>query len=983
MPLSIEDQYQVALGAWQSGDFDLMSRVLTDPGTVTPKDQQTMAEQLGLKGGFLSAAVNVVSDPTVWIAALLSRRFPTSQYLRGAIPHRFIGTANEFTGLSTVARTVEGFFRGTNISKLIGLKMRREGEVTQIGNKIFDLIERRANWKEEMPVVSLLMEGRNPAGATPELRQLSDQLRGHMNDLWKFLQKTHKVSGGFEDQAYITRATSRPFTPREAPRFLRDYLPHIPLTGNESTLTLSGSDALKKFARSRSAQAMQLSGQNPAGVWELGADDRLTSNFHRYQNFLSSVQGQVFNGRLFRRHRLSPVLETPEGKELFITDLNVILQRYVHSVARTYSLNAPLTQRERMLASTLIEDASGQVVRKFPTSEPIIAQIVNQGLDASSNGQYIRQGIPGTKRVLERLDLAGVNHPSLGALKTLVRNVMGLNGEDEILFGNLFNGIRSRVSGLRGVLGQKGSARLEDAMSTLQRRQRDRDLMNRVTSYFYATTLGINPLSTLKNLFQPALTTVPSIGLGSTLEGYRVLKQRVPRYAREFIHQKGLLASKNIPWAEKLNAALERAFNKTFPELSRYGIRADPRAFELDERALITDVSGKARFRNFDAYMKFLLQPFTQAELSNQVVTFYGGKAALRKALRRGEIELPALPPGAKAGETSLTGFLDDFLNEESAALVNSTQFRPGPGSRTVLQSHLPPPFRMFTSFPVRLVNHFAESTVRGALTDAQLKQAGVLRKLTGGRNVGTLARTYLTGKVVTDGLREGLGVDMSDALGITGSISNIAPSGQLFYPLPVPPLPGVLFSLASFATTRDPKELQPMILPFELESKVPIPKTLVPGGIAVSRVFRALRQYRPDMGGFVDENERLMFRGDTTDLIMGMLGIPLEKERRMRNDIERLNDTRVRMNRVRRRYATAVRNYDTAEMNRLEQGFREEFPDFGELQLTRQDRRRYDEQARLTAVQRAIRSIGKRASFLEADIYASDPDLIAQPGGF
>ena len=100
MPLTLQEQLDVATTSLVSGDFDLMAKMFLDPDTVSFAEQRSTAEKLGMKRGFLSAAVNIVSDPTVWIALLLSRHFPTSSFLKGTIPHRFIGAANEFTGLS-------------------------------------------------------------------------------------------------------------------------------------------------------------------------------------------------------------------------------------------------------------------------------------------------------------------------------------------------------------------------------------------------------------------------------------------------------------------------------------------------------------------------------------------------------------------------------------------------------------------------------------------------------------------------------------------------------------------------------------------------------------------------------------------------------------------------------------------------------------------------------------------------------------------
>lgn len=960
---SLADQLDIAMHGVTFGDMELMNRVLQYPDTISPVENQTAAERLGVKGGFLSAITNLAVDPTVWVATLLSRKFPTKHFLTGAIPQRFIGAHNEFSGLSTVARTSEGFFRGTHVPNLISLKMRREAEALKIGNRIFDRISHRRNWEQEMPIVSMLLEGQNPAGASPDLRDLAAGIRGDMNDLWQLLGKTHKVSGGF-DQNGVARGTSRPFAPGEAPKFLRDYLPHIPLLGPESTFTLGGKEALDKFGKSKRAQAIGLGKVNPADVWKLNRDNTVTSDFSAYQNFMDKVGAQVYSPRIFKRQRHGIKLQSSEGAGLFVTDLNVILQKYIHSVARTYSLNAPLSSQERALASILKPDGT----RSMPTSEPVLVQVLNQGLDATG-GTFARQQVAGTNNFEQRLQPHTVNAPTLGALKSLVRNLKGSQAEDEILFGNMFNSIRNKVSNTVGrVMKRDKMAQVEGAISSLEAQQKDRRLSNRIVSFFYSTTLGLNPLSSIKNLFQPLLTTAPAIGVGPTLAGYKVLRERLPAYAQNFRHQHRMMKNNpSIGAASRINLALEKAHAETFPELAKTGIRFDPRAFEVDETALITDPFGNKRFRNYDDYMKLLLQTFTQTEGANQVVSFYGARDALYKAGRQGLMDFPDGVP------------VDDFISFQAADTVRATQFVPGPGSKTVLQSMVPAPLRMFTSFPIRLGNFFAESTVRGALADKQLQDAGFLQRLVGGRNMGTVARTYLLGRGVTEGLRETIGVDMADAVGLTGPYSNIVPSGQMIPVLPMSPVPSLLFGAASYATTRDIKDLQPVELP--IFGEIHWPKTLLPGGIAVTRASRALRRYRPDLGGFTDDDERLMFRGDTTDLALSMLGIPLEKERRMRLDIERLNANRLQIRDFRRKYSVAVRNYDTEGMGQLEQQWAEAFPDFGQLGLSRHDKRRYDQQQRITAVQRMIRTLGKDAAFMENRLYETDPDLIMPEG--
>lgn len=961
MSLPLADQYNLAMSGWHSGNFDLLHKLLVAPDSVTPVEQRDAAADLHAKGGWLNAISNFVMDPTVWLAFFLSKRFPTSSYLKGSVPLRFIGTANEFSGLSLIGRTVEGFFRGTNIPKLTALKMKREAEVITVGNRIFDKLLSRPAWQEEMPIVSLLLEGQRPAGATQELHNLAAEIRSHMDELWQFLGKTQKVTGGIGLDT-ITPAKAEVFPAGEAPKYLRDYLPHIPLLGDESVLTISGKEALQRLSSSRASQLMEVAQAPASSVWSPTPTDRLGSNFAQYQMWLEKAGAEIFNPRLFTRQRYGIPLESEMGKELFVTDLNVILQKYIHSVARTYSLNAPLTDLERSLASSLTE--AGRI---YPTSDPIMVQVINEGLSAAG-AKLARRPVPGTQHIEEYVLPGSMNAPTFGALKTMARSLRGDMEESEILFGNMFNAVRKGVDGVKGALGMKKTLQLEDAISTMERGPKDRDIMNKMTSYFYASTLGLNPLAWIKNLFQPALTTAAAIPMGSTLSGYKVLRERMPSYAREFMHQKELLAASELPMTQRLNLALDKAFHNTFPELAESGVRPDPRAFEMSEGQLIQDqVNGRARFKNFDSYMKFLLQPFTQTETANQVVTFYGAKDALRKAVARGEMEAPVA--GAE---------MEQWLNFESSNLTNALQFKPGPGSRSVLQSFIPAPFRMFSSFPLRLINHFADSTVRGALTAKQMETAGTLEQMFGGRNWGTLARTYLIGKALTTGARAAIGVDLSDSVGLTGTFSNMANSGQLFAPIPVSPFPSAVISLAQYATTRDIKKLHPLIVPGVGE--VPIPKNLIPGGIAISRAARALQMYRPDLGGFVDDNERLMYKADTTDFVLATLGIPLDKDRRMRQDMDRVESMKLRMKKYRREYAVAYRNKDIRSMKDLEGQWQVEFKDFGPLQISRQDLRRYEAQSRLTATSRMIQSMGSQGSFLAGPMYDYDPDLISPP---
>lgn len=974
MPLSLEDQLNVAMGNIATGDIDRLSTLLTDPRTVTPAEQQSIAERLGFHGGILKFIVNTALDPTVWVAAFLSRRFSPKQYVSGMINKRHVGLAKEFTGVSLFTKPVEAPFATGGIPKLQALAMHRQAEVMKIGNQIHQEFDARGMaWKDEMPIVSMLLEGQNAPGATPELRALAQRVRGHFEELWKLGSQSKRIRGGFEGADSITKATAEDWQHTKAPMHLRDYLPHIPnlMGSGPAMVEMDRQAALKRMMSNRAMQAYTVTGTNPANVWQV---DKMSSDFHRYQAFLNDVPSQIWNPRLMRRQRFNIPLQSQLGQSLWITDLNVITQRYVHAMARTYATNVPITPRERMLASWVEAGEDGISRRRYPTSDPIIVQTINQGLE-SVGGKFTQQVVPGTNKIIERYVPGSGSMASVLNLQSLTRAMQGVAREDEIIWGNLYSTARAKIDRRLEAIGVKTPVRdqVASAITAQQRNASYRNGSNGIAGFFYNSTLGLNTWSAIQNLLQPITTTMPSIGIGPTLKGYAELFRRVPRYMSELRNEtRSLRALGNRNPLELFPEASERAFAKAFPELAAEGIKVDPRMFDIDP-ADLTNVGASKRMRTVKALNKLMLQPFTHAEMSNQVVTFFGAKAAIKDMVRTGEYTLPV----NAAGKVIDGADLEQLINFDATQEVNRLQFRPGPGRKSYMQSVLPAPLGMFLTYPTNLYNHFAQSTLRGAMTAKQLETAGFLSKITGGRNMGTIARTMLYGKIAMNGARDVLGVDLSGALGLLSSFRG-AQMGQISSPIPIPPLPQVVYGMASYASTRDTRDLQPLNLPYVGE--IPFPKTLVPAGLAISRLGRAINQFRPDAGGFVDNNERLMYRGDNKDMIMAALGIPLDKARRARNTIDRLQENRSAIRDFRRRYAVKVMAADVEGMRKLQLQYAQQFKDMPPLDVSAKDVRRYQTNAHIPVVQRLARSMGRAGEYLESQIYAYDEDLVAPP---
>ena len=183
--------------------------------------------------------------------------------------------------------------------------------------------------------------------------------------------------------------------------------------------------------------------------------------------------------------------------------------------------------------------------------------------------------------------------------------------------------------------------------------------------------------------------------------------------------------------------------------------------------------------------------------------------------------------------------------------------------------------------------------------------------------------------------------------------------------------------TVSAFAN-RDIKALNPMVLPGGIT--IPVPKTLFPAGIGLSRLFRAMNQWRPDLGGIVDDDERLLFKSDAPDAIMQMLGIPLEKMRRERRALERLHSNRQVSRDLGRKFRLAASNFDFKGMDRVQRRYRAAFPDMPPMTVSSRELVRFNDSRRITRVQRMLRTLPAAFRTMESDIFDMDQDLIVGP---
>lgn len=977
MSLGMYDRFQAGVGSWATGDVDVLSKMFVSPESITVDEARPIAEKLGFKGGFLKFMTNIAFDPLMWGAMLLSRRFPTKQWMDGTVPHRFVGANNEFTGLSMALRPVESMFRGTGIARLNAVAAVRAMEVRKVGQDMLDLIRKRPNWQNhEKRIVTMMLEGQRVDGITPELTELTRQLRSGMEEMYGFLSQTKHVTGGF-DQGGVQFARSEDLKGFRAPKHLRDYLPHIPVRGKVSQFEIDPRLALEKMGRGGTGQHIAANQLDHNMVWK-DAGGRLESNWHEYQRFMRKVGNNVFNGRLRHRTGKDLKLMDPGMEEDFITDLDIILQRYTDSVARTYAVNAPLTNHERALATIRRERADGTIETLVPTAGTLMENVINQGIEASARKgkslvrvEHLPNG--GTREVI---DTSSMNPVMLKGLQNQVRNLSGGRSEDKIITSGLMDNIRAQVQS--SPLPEKLKLQAERGMTALENDGNPRNVADGIANYFYSTTLGLNVGSSIRNMIQPFVTTAPAIGFGSTMAGYRELRAGIPRMGKEFSRAMRELSQeaqfsggKNT--GRKILLAQQTAYEKAFPELAETGITFNPRAFETQAGVLAERVTrGESKY---DDFQKFLMLPFTTAEVSNQVVSFYGGRHAVKKMHGQGFSEVPKNPDG-----TELAGpAYENWVNFEAGQIVHGTQFKPGPGSRSILQDALPAPLRMFSSFPTRLLNFMSESTVRGAALDSQLQTQGAMGKILGRRNWGTLARSYMWGRVVSEGARQAIGVDLESSVGLTGPL-NLGSPYNIAGIFPTPPIAGVVASVGKAAYNGDASEMQQLNVPYLGE--VPIPKALIPAGVAISQMGRAINQYSPDMAGMTDENGRLMNETSTMERVMGAFGLHPDKNRRSRQSAEIMRNNDGRIKELRRQMIHAMSMSNEEEVQSIQSTYASEFPDHfvmgGPLSVTNRDLNRHTQNQYKTQLGRALDQSSKLTrEVYEPGFMVFDPDLL------
>lgn len=331
-----------------------------------------------------------------------------------------------------------------------------------------------------------------------------------------------------------------------------------------------------------------------------------------------------------------------------------------------------------------------------------------------------------------------------------------------------------------------------------------------IQTHFYLSTMGLNPVSPMKNLLQSVITTIPMIGPKYFAAGLKDVAKRAEKY-------RGFRAA---------GIESEKAFNEAFGEFAETAFdvgRISPLA-HLEDPDTVFHPRSKIS-KAYDWLADKSLRGFTWTERFNRLVAFYGARA-------KGLDELPGLrymfpvtgesavlakgPLKFKDGTRTLFGqAVQDYADQ----VARATQFGGGALNTPLKTLNWWGPIRQFTMFPLR---------VGGFVLGRGVKNPGILGRMLLGSSA-----AYYGGKAA--------GLDVSSAL-MWGALPDIPSEERPFAPAPlISPFLQVVGSTMNAAAKGDLSELSkalPLLVPFGVAGSRAIGMVAPPIARAVRRPY-------------------------------------------------------------------------------------------------------------------------------------------------
>ena len=308
-----------------------------------------------------------------------------------------------------------------------------------------------------------------------------------------------------------------------------------------------------------------------------------------------------------------------------------------------------------------------------------------------------------------------------------------------------------------------------------------RGMVHQASSYFYTTTLSVNPAAAFRNLFQ-GVNTYAQVGMDNTLAGYKRAWEGASTYAEARL-------TRGLAHADALAEA--------YPEFASARLAGSPVTDEALGRALDSAYriqrTAPAGISMWQKAQRVGMSMFSGTETVNRLGGFYAG---LSHAEASGLAGAEAIEHARKV---VTRGQFVSTLTDQPIAFLPSGGFMSNPL------------VRQFMQFPLRTLEFVIEPI----------------------RHSGTLLNPHtmrlLSAAYITSEIGDVLGVNVGDALigGALPTFTNVDEKGHVLAPLPiVPPVialgAGLLSGIGSgsWETTR---------------RQLPL---LVPGGVGLSRMI-------------------------------------------------------------------------------------------------------------------------------------------------
>jgi hypothetical protein len=1018
-PVSGIERPGVATQALLTGDIDVAWRAMLTPQALTPHERTEMGKKLGIDGGPFAQVFQGLTNPLLIVSLLLSHKFPVpAGDAVFKLSQKVGGLTARFPVLGRLA-SMQSLFRGTKAPDTISeiafnvhdFRSRFGGSFGEALRKYQQTGGRLPNLKEQI-LVSAWLDGlhkhtrgfagkngvvRVGSGETtmslpgvsalfPNLESkmgaplltLAKDMRGVLNKMWgevfenldnrKAILKAirRQRSAGFSDD--VTDVMESFLT---NPKRIADYFPRRVLQSEEDfrrliqLMTASGSS--KRFAKAAANKATAWA--SPEVMKRQYAMVPAAEELALVQDFVDPKEvtklQEIVKARVLHAARISGV------RGGTIQKLNSIP---LDDLSQNYVKYLPKGEAE-LMAAAFADHGPRQYSLKLM---PVLSSYTHTL--AGTYGWTVKGGGEKMMTVLEEArSAAGAGNPYAKARVEMLENTyipvaMGRGTFRQALRAQMWDHSMLELGAwvgrpsVRKLLGDGLTDTIQGHLRSSKGAFSFMQLQRKASAYFYLSTLGMNPGSALKNMLQLVLTLGPVIGFRTASLGLQEAMRKSHKY----------FALRFGPRKMGHDAALRL----TYPDFAKAGLVAAPITDEVVENTLQNAYNiaalPTAATKTADKVSRGMMSLFTASETALRLSSFEAGMLHARRA---------------KMG-------IDESI-QFSRKLVEQTQFLTGPQNTPHFMLGLPPLYRQFLQFPLRMLE-FATSTAftlgSGAIDPKTGKPMNVL-----GFNPGTFAR-MMAGSIIAMELGDVMGVDIRGSL-VTSAVPTFQPPGELFAPLPiVPPFFQVAGALGVGVTTGDWKEAlhsTPLLIPGGIQA-FKIAGLLPPGmpgsevgqtlSKAFERTYADYKQPAPD-GRIAVFSGQGTFRGYYApwDLIkqgLGIRGGDLDKEQQLLALVTKNRDA---IAQSKRDYLDARHRNAAREANAVATQFKQQFG--FSLPVTEADMQAMQTRRHITRLEQLIRTTPpgeareRLVQVVQATLGASaeammgvDPSLLGQP---